>query len=72
MEDHVIEVLSLCHCIVSIETDDISIREFQEGTPERIALQTILPKARNTLQYKRQMRNMNVRYIQQLYFNLYF
>lgn len=26
MEDHVVEVLPICHCIVAIERDDISIR----------------------------------------------
>lgn len=49
MTDHVIDVLPICHHIVTIIREVIAKSEFVEGIPQMASLQTILEKARHTL-----------------------
>lgn len=61
-EDHPVDVLPICHCIVSIGREVLVRGKYQESTLERITLHAILVKAQHAMQYRRQRRKKVVRY----------
>lgn len=62
--DHVVDVLLICQCIVTIERETITMDEFEEDTPQMTILHVILAETRYTLQYQRHRRNIGVIYTQ--------
>lgn len=56
-DDHIMGMLSVCQCISMIARDTIEMGGIAEGNCGMAALQTILLKARNALEYKQKQRN---------------